>query len=276
MTVVDNGRGIPVGPHPTVIGMDAAEVVLTKLHAGGKFDKGAYKVSGGLHGVGVSVVNALSERLEVEIWRDKKVYRQFYARGIPMGKLENVGVTDRRGTKITFKPDSTIFETTTFSFDTLSQRLRELSFLNRGILITLEDERDGKKNTFQYQGGIASFVEHLNRNKATLHPTPIMIEGTRDGVLVEIALQWNDGYAENIYSFANNINTHDGGTHLIGLQGRAHPQPERLRPEHQPHQGNRARSRARTPARACARWSASRSRTRSSKARPRASSATPR
>jgi DNA gyrase subunit B len=219
VTVIDNGRGIPVGPHPTVIGMDAAEVVLTKLHAGGKFDKGAYKVSGGLHGVGVSVVNALSERLEVEIWRDKKVYRQFYERGNPLTKLENVGVTDRRGTKITFKPDASIFETTTFSFDTLSQRLRELSFLNRGILITLSDERDGKKNTFQYQGGIASFVEHLNRNKATLHPTPIMIEGTRDGVLVEIALQWNDGYAENIYSFANNINTHDGGTHLSGFKG---------------------------------------------------------
>jgi DNA gyrase subunit B len=219
VTVVDNGRGIPVGPHPTVIGMDAAEVVLTKLHAGGKFDKGAYKVSGGLHGVGVSVVNALSERLEVEIWRDKKVYRQFYERGNPVSKLENVGVTDRRGTKITFKPDTTIFETTTFSFDTLSQRLRELSFLNRGILITLEDERDGKKNTFQYQGGIASFVEHLNRNKATLHPTPIMIEGSRDGVMVEIALQWNDGYAENLYSFANNINTHDGGSHLTGFKG---------------------------------------------------------
>jgi len=219
VTVVDNGRGIPVGPHPTVIGMDAAEVVLTKLHAGGKFDKGAYKVSGGLHGVGVSVVNALSERLEVEIWRDKKVYRQSYERGAPLTPLENTGVTDRRGTKVTFKPDATIFETTTFTFDTLSQRLRELSFLNRGTLITLEDERDGKKHRFQYQGGIASFVEHLNRNKTTMHPTPIMIEGTRDGVQVEIALQWNDGYAENIYSFANNINTHDGGTHLSGFKG---------------------------------------------------------
>jgi DNA gyrase subunit B len=219
VTVVDNGRGIPVGPHPTVTGMDAAEVVLTKLHAGGKFDKGAYKVSGGLHGVGVSVVNALSDRLEVEIWRDKKVYRQSYARGVPQTKLENTGVTDRRGTKVTFKPDGEIFEVTTFSFDTLSQRLRELSFLNRGILITLEDERDGKKNRFQYQGGIASFVEHLNRNKTTLHPTPILIEGTREGVSVELALQWNDGYAENIYSFANNINTHDGGTHLTGFKG---------------------------------------------------------
>ena len=218
VTVVDNGRGIPVGPHPTVPGMDAAEVVLTKLHAGGKFDKKSYKVSGGLHGVGVSVVNALSEDLEVEIWRDKKVYRQSYKRGAPQGPLENVGVTDKRGTKIRFKPDGEIFETTSFSFDTLSQRLRELSFLNRGILIVLEDERDGKKNRFQYEGGIASFVEHLNRNKETLHPRPILIEGVREGVQVEIALQWNDGYAENIYSFANNINTHDGGTHLVGFK----------------------------------------------------------
>jgi DNA gyrase subunit B len=218
VTVVDNGRGIPVGPHPTVVGMDAAEVVLTKLHAGGKFDKKSYKVSGGLHGVGISVVNALSESLEVEIWRDKKVYRQSYRRGTPQGPLENVGVTDRRGTKVTFKPDPEIFETTSFTFETLSQRLRELSFLNRGILIVLEDERDGKKNTFQYEGGIASFVEHLNRNKETLHPRPIMIEGTREGVQVEVALQWNDGYAENIYSFANNINTHDGGTHLVGFK----------------------------------------------------------
>src|SRR6266487_1125201 len=218
VTVVDNGRGIPVDEHPTVPGMSAAEVVLTKLHAGGKFDKKSYKVSGGLHGVGVSVVNALSETLEVEIWRDKKVYRQSYQRWAPTTAQENTGVTDRRGTNITFKPDGQIFETTTFSFDTLSQRLRELSFLNRGILITLEDERDGKKHTFQYLGGIASFVEHLNRNKETLHKQPVFIEGTRDGVQVEVALQWNDGYAENTYSFANNINTHDGGTHLIGFK----------------------------------------------------------
>jgi DNA gyrase subunit B len=219
VTVVDNGRGIPVGPHPSVPGMDTAEVVLTKLHAGGKFDKGAYKVSGGLHGVGISVVNALSETLEVEIWRDKKVYRQSYARGFPQGPLENTGVTDRRGTKITFKPDGTIFETTVFSFDTLSQRLRELSFLNRGIVITLDDEREDKKHRFQYEGGISSYVQHLNRNKETLSPQPIAIEGARDGVMIEIALQWNDGYAENIYSFANNINTHDGGTHLVGFKG---------------------------------------------------------
>jgi len=219
VTVVDNGRGIPVGPHPSVPGMDTAEVVLTKLHAGGKFDKKSYKVSGGLHGVGLSVVNALSESLEVEIWRASKVYRQSYARGIPQGPLENTGVTERRGTKVTFKPDGQIFETIIFSFDTLSQRLRELSFLNRGILITLDDERDeNKKHRFQYEGGIASFVEHLNRNKEVLHPQPIMIEGEREGVSAEIALQWNDGYAENIYSFANNINTHDGGTHLVGFK----------------------------------------------------------
>ncbi|MCI0371409.1 MAG: DNA gyrase subunit B, partial [candidate division NC10 bacterium] len=219
VTVVDNGRGIPVDEHPTVPGMSAAEVVLTKLHAGGKFDKTSYKVSGGLHGVGVSVVNALSEHLEVEIRRAGRVYRQSYARGVPTSPLENTGVTDRRGTKVTFKPDTTIFETTSFSFDTLSQRLRELSFLNKGILITIDDERDEKKkHRFQYEGGISSFVEHLNRNKEVLHPQPIVIEGRREGMEVEIALQWNDGYAENIYSFANNINTHDGGTHLVGLK----------------------------------------------------------
>jgi DNA gyrase subunit B len=217
VTVVDDGRGIPVGPHES--GLDAAEVVLTKLHAGGKFDKGAYKVSGGLHGVGVSVVNALSERLEVEIWRDGRVYRQSYSRGEPQTRLEQTGKTDRRGTKVSFKPDPQIFETTTFSFDTLSQRLRELSFLNRGILITLEDERDNKRHRFQYEGGIRSFVEHLNRNKETLPAHPVEIAGEREGVTVEIALQWNDGYAENIHCYANNINTHDGGSHLAGFRG---------------------------------------------------------
>jgi DNA gyrase subunit B len=217
VTVIDDGRGIPVGPHES--GLDAAEVVLTKLHAGGKFDKGAYKVSGGLHGVGISVVNALSELLELEIWRDGRVYRQSYSRGLPQTRLEQTGRTEKRGTKVTFKPDTQIFETTTFSFDTLSQRLRELSFLNRGILITLEDERDGKKHRFQYEGGIASFVEHLNRNKETLPAKPVEIGGERDGVVVEIAMQWNDGYAENIHSYANNINTHDGGSHLAGFRG---------------------------------------------------------
>jgi DNA gyrase subunit B len=219
VTVVDDGRGIPVGPHPALPELDAAEVVMTKLHAGGKFDHAAYKVSGGLHGVGISVVNALSELVELEIWRDGKVYRQSYSRGVPQTRLEQTGKTDRRGTKVTFKPDPQIFETTTFSFDTLSSRLRELSFLNRGILITLSDERDGKKHRFQYEGGIASFVEHLNRNKETLPTKPISIEGERDGVVVEIAMQWNDGYSENIHCYANNINTHDGGSHLAGFRG---------------------------------------------------------
>jgi DNA gyrase subunit B len=219
VTVIDDGRGIPVGPHPTHRELDAAEVVMTKLHAGGKFDKKVYQVSGGLHGVGVSVVNALSETLELEIRRDGRVYRQSYARGLPVTPLENTGVTDRRGTKVSFKPDPGIFETTAFSFDTLSQRLRELSFLNRGILITLADERDNKEHRFQYEGGIASFVEHLNRNKAVFPPEPIVIGGVREGVIVDIAMQWNDGYAENIHCYANNINTHDGGTHLAGFRG---------------------------------------------------------
>ena len=217
ITVVDNGRGIPVDEHP-IKKIPTLEVVMTILHAGGKFDNSAYKVSGGLHGVGISVVNALSEMLQVEIWREHKVYRLSYQRGEPLLRIQQVGVTDRRGTKVTFKPDSQIFETSVFSFDTLSQRLRELSFLNRGIVITLEDERDGKRHRFQYEGGIASFVEHLNRNKETLPQKPVFFEGSKDGIAVEIAMQWNDGYAENVFSFANNINTHDGGTHLVGFK----------------------------------------------------------
>jgi len=217
ITVIDNGRGIPTGPHSSGLG-DTAEVVLTKLHAGGKFEKKAYQVSGGLHGVGVSVVNALSERLDLVIWREGKTFTQSYERGIPVTKVIEVGPADRRGTKVTFKPDPTIFETTLFSFDTLSQRLRELSFLNRGIEISLIDERDGKAHRFKYEGGIASYVEHLNKNKAVITPEPVEVGGTRDGVIVEVALQWNDGYAENIHSFANNINTHDGGSHLIGFK----------------------------------------------------------
>ena len=217
VTVEDNGRGIPVEMHPTE-GVSAAEVVLTKLHAGGKFDKGAYKVSGGLHGVGVSVVNALSETLEVEIKRDGKVYVQRYHRGEPETPLQEIGATDQRGTKVTFKPDPLIFETTDFSFDILSQRLRELAFLNRGVHITIEDERDQKSHEFLYEGGIVAFVEHLNRAKTPIHPDVIYLQGTRDGVEVEIALQWNEGYAENVYAFANNINTIEGGTHLIGFK----------------------------------------------------------
>jgi DNA gyrase subunit B len=216
ITVVDNGRGIPVDRHTS--GKSAAEVVLTVLHAGGKFDNDSYKVSGGLHGVGVSVVNALSERLDLEIWRNEQVYQQSYERGVPIADLVVAGTTQRRGTKVTFRPDSQIFETTEYSFDTLAQRLRELAFLNGGILITIDDERDGKSHKFQYEGGIVSFVEHLNKNKANVNDKPIFMKGTKDGIDAEIALQWNDGYSELVFTFANNINTHEGGTHLSGFR----------------------------------------------------------
>jgi DNA gyrase subunit B len=217
VTVVDNGRGIPVDIHPTEK-VSAAEVVLTKLHAGGKFDKASYKVSGGLHGVGISVVNALSETLEVEIKRDGKVYQQSYRRGEPQGSLKEVGISKERGTRVTFRPDTKIFETIEFSFDVLSQRLRELAFLNRGVKITIEDERSQKKHELLYKGGIVSFVEHLNRAKSAIHPKVIYLQGEKEGIDVEIAMQWNDGYAENVFSFANNINTLEGGTHLIGFK----------------------------------------------------------
>ncbi|HXD18801.1 MAG TPA: DNA topoisomerase (ATP-hydrolyzing) subunit B [Vicinamibacterales bacterium] len=216
VTVIDNGRGIPVDPMPD--GRSAAEVVLTVLHAGGKFENAAYKVSGGLHGVGVSVVNALSERLDLEIWRNGQVYQQSYERGTPAGELVVTGTTQRRGTKVTFKADPQVFETTEFSFDTLAQRLRELAFLNGGILITIDDERDGKSHKFQYEGGIVSFVEHLNKNRAVVNDKPIFMKGTKDGIDAEIALQWNDGYSELTFTFANNINTHEGGTHLSGFR----------------------------------------------------------
>ena len=216
VTVVDNGRGIPVDEH--VSGRSAAEVALTVLHAGGKFDNDSYKVSGGLHGVGVSVVNALSQELQLEIWRNEQVYQQSYERGKPQGPIDVTGTTKRRGTKIRFKPDGEIFEAVEFSFDTLSQRLRELAFLNAGVLITLEDERDGKSHKFQYDGGIISFVKHLNTNKVAVNDKPIYMRGEKDGIEAELALQWNDGYTEAIYSFANNINTHEGGTHLSGFR----------------------------------------------------------
>src|SRR3954464_4874594 len=216
VTVIDNGRGIPVDRHES--GKSGAEVVLTVLHAGGKFENSAYKVSGGLHGVGVSVVNALSERLELEIWRNGQVYQQTYLRGTPTADLEITGTTKRRGTKVTFTPDPEIFETTVYSFDTLAQRLRELAFLNGGIVITLDDERDGKNHHFHYDGGIVSFVHHLNKNKAAVNEKPIYMRAEKDTIDAEIALQWNDGYAETIYTFANNINTHEGGTHLSGFK----------------------------------------------------------
>ncbi len=215
-TVIDNGRGIPTEMHPTQK-RSAAEVVLTVLHAGGKFDNEAYKVSGGLHGVGVSVVNALSEWLEVEIRRDGLVFHQRYERGKPTAPLAETGKTTKRGTTVTFKPDSQIFETTEFAFDTLAQRLRELAFLNRGLSITLIDERSEKEQEFAYKGGIVSFVEHLNENKSPLHK-PIYITKEKDRLTLEVALQYNDSYSENLFSFANNINTREGGTHLVGFK----------------------------------------------------------
>ncbi len=218
VTVVDNGRGIPTDMHPTE-GRSAAEVVLTVLHAGGKFDNDSYKVSGGLHGVGVSVVNALSRWLELEIRRDGKIWRQSYRRGDPQAPLEVTGESRRRGTKITFMPDEEIFETTDFSFEVLSQRLRELAFLNAGVRITITDARtEAKSHEFYYEGGINSFVEYLNRAKTPLHAKPIYVKGERNGVEIEISMQYNDSYDEKIFSFANNINTHEGGTHLVGFK----------------------------------------------------------
>ena len=224
ITVIDDGRGIPVDEHP-VEKRSAAEVVMTTLHAGGKFNENSYKVSGGLHGVGISVVNALSRQLELEIRRGGKVYRQTYTRGEPQSPLEEIGTTDATGTRVTFHPDGDIFPSLEFSFETLSQRLRELSFLNAGIRIQITDERSSKSHDFCYDGGIVSFVEHLNRNRSPLQEKPIYISGEREIperkavlVSVEIALQYNDSYNESVYSFANNINTVEGGTHLVGFR----------------------------------------------------------
>ena len=219
ITVIDNGRGIPVDEIKKER-RSAAEVVMTKLHAGGKFDSNAYKVSGGLHGVGVSCVNFLSESLHLEIWRDGKTYEQDYVRGIPSERLQQTGKTRKRGTKITFKPDAQIFDTSEFSFDKLSERLREKAFLNKGIRITIKDERgEGEKShEFYYKGGIAEFVKHLNKNKTTLHDKPLYFEKEGDSLSIEVAIQYNDGYDEKVYSFANNINTVDGGTHLSGFR----------------------------------------------------------
>ena len=217
VTVTDNGRGIPTGMHATEK-KPAAEVVMTVLHAGGKFDSDTYKVSGGLHGVGVSVVNALSDWLHLEIWREGEVFEQEYEQGKPTSKLKVTGKTRKTGTKITFHPDPSIFTVTTFSYDTLSQRLRELAFLNKGLKITLHDERSDKSTEFKFSGGLAEFVRHLNRGKGTLHDSPIYIEGKRDTVEMEVALQYNDSYTESIFAFANTINTVDGGTHLSGFR----------------------------------------------------------
>ncbi len=219
VTVLDNGRGIPTGMHPgDRKGRTAAEVVLTELHAGGKFDDKAYKISGGLHGVGISVVNALSEWLELEIKQEGHVFQQRYEVGKPTGPLREVGTTASHGTRITFKPDPAIFEVRDFNFETLTQRLRELAFLNQGLRISINDERTDKKHAFHYEGGIVSFVEHLNKNRTPLNPRPVYIHGRRDAFVVEVALQYNDGYAETVYTFANNINTREGGTHLAGFK----------------------------------------------------------
>ena len=217
VTVTDNGRGIPVDMHATEK-RAAAEVVMTVLHAGGKFDSDTYKVSGGLHGVGVSVVNALSDWLELEIWRDGEVWEQTYNAGKPKAKLKSTGKTRKTGTKITFHPDPEIFEAHKYSYDILAQRLRELAFLNKGLKITLTDERSDKSAEFRFSGGIAEFVKHLNKGKQVLHDSPIYMEGKRDTVEIEIALQYNDSYTENVFAFANTINTVDGGTHLSGFR----------------------------------------------------------
>lgn len=216
ISVLDDGRGIPVEMHQTE-GKSALEVVMTMLHAGGKFDHKSYKVSGGLHGVGVSVVNALAEWCEVEVYRDGQIYYQRYERGIPVCELKTTGVTDQRGTMVSFKPDGDIFDTTEFSYDSISHRLRELAFLNRNIRIEFYDEVTGKSNIFEYKGGVTEFVEYLNENKVALHP-PVLIRQERDDTLVDIAIQYNDSYQENILTYANNIRTSDGGFHLIGFK----------------------------------------------------------
>lgn len=217
ITVKDDGRGMPVGIHPKMK-KSTVEVIMTVLHAGGKFGGGGYKVSGGLHGVGASVVNALSEECDVTVTRDGEVWRQTYSRGNVTSELVKIGRNNESGTTVHFKPDATIFEDTVYDFDTLSQRLRELAFLNKGINITLVDERNDVSESYHYEGGIKSFVSYLNRNKESLHEEPVYVEGIKDGISVEVALQYHDGYNENIFTFANNIDTVEGGTHLVGFK----------------------------------------------------------
>ena len=217
--VTDNGRGIPTGIHPK-LGRPAVEVCLTVLHAGGKFGGGGYKVSGGLHGVGLSVVNALSEWLEVTVYQNGSIYRQEYTRGVPQYDLKIIGQTDRHGTTVRFRPDAAIFDdVTAYSFDTLKKRLRELAFLNAGIRIELTDKRgEGQDQVFHYEGGIRSFIEYLNKNREVLFPEPLFFSGVKDGTAVEVSMQYNDSYTENVFSFANNIDTVEGGTHLEGFR----------------------------------------------------------
>ena len=217
VTVTDNGRGIPVGQHEDEQ-RSAAEVVMTELHAGGKFNQNSYKVSGGLHGVGVSVVNALSERLDLEIYREGKVHAMSFERGAPMGPLTVTGTTQRTGTRVRFKADHEIFTMTEMSFDVLSQRLREMAYLNKGLSISITDERDGRSHVFQYEGGINSFVTHLAKQKTPVHPEPIDISADKDGMAVEVSMQWTQSYQETVFTFTNNIRNRDGGTHLTGLR----------------------------------------------------------
>ncbi|MCX5784026.1 MAG: ATP-binding protein, partial [Elusimicrobia bacterium] len=222
-SVLDDGRGIPVDPmtntkDPKLRGKSALEVVMTVLHAGGKFESGAYKISGGLHGVGVSVVNALSERLEVEVYKDGKTWTQAYERGVPQGAAQCVGKTTERGTKVKFKPDTKIFGDVSFSYDVVSNRLRELAFLNAGVRISINDEREDKQHMFFYEGGISQFVKFLNANKRVLAAEPIYITKQAEDSYISFAIQYNEGYSENVFSFVNNINTVEGGTHLSGFR----------------------------------------------------------
>ncbi len=219
ITVIDDGRGIPVAPHP-IYKKSALELVMTSLHAGGKFDNKIYRVAGGLHGVGVSVVNALSEWLEAKVIRDGKIWRQRYERGRPTTKVECIeeAILDKRGTQISFKPDSQIFESIEFDWEKIARRLRELAFLNQGLRIEVKDERDGRKETFQYEGGIRAFVKHLNRNREVLFPEPVYLRGEKEDVGLEVAIQYNQSFIQDIFAFVNDINTEEGGTHLSGFK----------------------------------------------------------